>query len=340
MIAAVARALLLLLTVAGCGGLPRYPSSAQWCGDRFCNPTTWPKRLGVAGVIKWRLAPDRRRPEPFTAPFLKNDGTRVRANSHGPRASITWIGHATLLVQAGGVNVLTDPVFSDDVGALFPRLAPPGIALGDLPPIDVVLISHNHRDHLDEESVLALGPSVHYVVGLGLGRWFTQRGLTKVTELDWWQSADIAGRRGGTVHVTMVPSQHWSQRLADDQDRTLWGGYVVDGGGQRFYFAGDTGYPAAFAEIGRRLPGITFALLPIGAYAPRWFMRASHMSPDEAALAFRALGARWLVPMHWATFRLSDEPMAEPPELLYKAMGALKNRILYLPIGGSWFEPG
>ncbi len=337
MIGLVARgpwyALLACVWVTACAPVPRYPRSAQWCGDRFCNPPDWPKRTGISGVIKWRLAPDRPRPEKFTAPCLANDGAKLPAASRGPRASVTWIGHATMRVQLGGFNVLTDPVFSESVGALFQRQAPPGVALRDLPPIDVVLISHNHRDHLDEDSLLALGPRVHYVVGLGLGVWFKSRGLVRVTELDWWQSTRI-----GDIVVTMVPAQHWSQRMGDDQCRTLWGGYLIDGGGQRFYFAGDTGYPAAFAEIGRRYPGITFALLPIGAYEPRWFMRASHMSPEEAAHAFSDLGARWLVPMHWATFRLSDEPMAEPPERLYQAMGPLKNRIVFLPIGGSWFQ--
>jgi L-ascorbate metabolism protein UlaG (beta-lactamase superfamily) len=137
----------------------------------------------------------------------------------------------------------------------------------------------------------------------------------------------------------MVPAQHWSRRGLLDENRSLWGGYVIDAGGTRFYFAGDTGYPAAFKEIGKRFPHIDFALLPIGAYEPRWFMRSQHMSPEEAARAFGELGADTLVPMHWGTFQLADEPMDEPPALLYRAMGRRANRILFLPIGGSYFAP-
>jgi L-ascorbate metabolism protein UlaG (beta-lactamase superfamily) len=247
--------------------------------------------------------------------------------------SVTWIGHATLLVQAASVAVLTDPVFSSRVGGLVKRLAPPGLRPHQLPPLDLVVISHNHRDHLDEPSVRAIGPQVQFAVPLGLGSWFTRRGFQRTIELDWWQRHAFAP--GATV--TMVPSQHWSQRTFGDLNQSLWGGYVIEAGTTRFYFAGDTGYPGAFAEIGRRLPGIDFALLPIGAYEPRWFMHAQHMGPDEAARAFAELGARWLVPMHFATFRLTDEPLDEPPRRLREVMGTAANRVLELAIGQTHF---
>jgi L-ascorbate metabolism protein UlaG (beta-lactamase superfamily) len=330
------------VSLAACApNLSPYASSPQWRDGHFHNPADWPRRTGVRDVIKWRLQPrPPANPRPFVAPYQPNDGQKLRANAGGAERSVTFIGHATTLVQAGGLSMLTDPVFSDDVGGLFHRYAPPGVALHDLPPIDLVVISHNHRDHLDEASVRALGPSVHFVVPLGLGKWFRARGLTNVTELDWWQSTLVDGRKGGQATVTLVPAQHWSQRLAGDRNQSLWGGYVIDAGGQRVFFAGDTGYPAAFAEVGRRFPGIDLAILPIGAYAPRWFMHPQHMAPEETARAFRDLGARVLLPVHWATFHLSDEPMDEPPRLLYQAMGPLANRILFLPIGGSWFSGG
>jgi L-ascorbate metabolism protein UlaG (beta-lactamase superfamily) len=321
----ISRLLPLVLTLAAACAPPLYH-----------NPEDWPRRIGVSGVVRWRLSPHRRRAEPFIAPYQKNDGARLRLYAGTEAMTITWIGHATMLVQAGGLTFLTDPIFSHDIQGLFTRYAPPGVALRDLPPVDVVMISHAHFDHLDEESVIALGPRVHFVVGKGLGDWFRARGLRRVTELGWWESTTITTRWGARAVVTMVPAQHWSQRNANDQNRHLWGGYVFDAGGRRFYFAGDTGWPAAFAEVGRRFPRIDFAFLPIGAYEPRWFMRAQHISPDEAARAFDQLRARTLVPMHWATFRLSDEPMAEPPRLLYRAMGARANRILFLPIGGSY----
>lgn len=311
--------------------------SPQWHGDHFENPAAWPKKASATNALKWRLTPRDAQPTQFTPPYEPNDGRALRANADRP--SVTWIGHATVLLQTAGVSILTDPHFGDDTGKLYRRYEPPGVALADLPPIDVVVISHNHRDHLDEGSVRALGPRVHYVVPLGLAPWFRARGLTCVTELDWWQATDVTTRDGRTVHITLVPAQHWSQRSGVDRNKSLWGGYVIDGGGERFYFAGDTGYPAAFTEVGRRFPNIDFALLPIGAYAPRWFMHPQHMSPEDAARAFHDLGARNLVPIHWATFKLTDEPMDEPPRLLYQAMGALANRILFLPIGGSWFGP-
>ena len=330
------RSWLLLLLAAACAHTHAHPvayQSPQWRGDRFANPAAWPSKMSASGALKWRLTPRDAVISRFVAPFVENDGALLRRNAGGPRQSITWIGHATVLVQAGGVTLLTDPIFSDDISGMYRRVAPPGVALKDLPPVDIVVISHNHRDHLDEESVLQLGPRVHYVVPLGMAKWFRARGLVNVTELDWWQSVTIKG-----AVVTMVPAQHWSQRSVDDRDQSLWGGYVFDSGGHRVYFAGDTGYPAAFREIGRRFPGIEVALLPIGCYAPRWFMHPQHMAPEEAAQAFRELGARTLVPMHWGTFRITDEPMDEPPKLLYQAMGKMVNHILFLPIGGTFWD--
>jgi N-acyl-phosphatidylethanolamine-hydrolysing phospholipase D len=271
----------------------------------------------------------------FHPPSVPNDGARLRADRQTP--SVTWIGHATTLIQSGGVSLLTDPIFGAPFGV--DRLAPPGVAPRDLPPIDAVLISHNHRDHLDTDSVHLLGPKVRYLVPLGLAAWFRDEGLPNVTELDWWEPTEIVTPTGRAT-ITLVPAQHWSQRAVGDDEKSLWGGYVIDAGGTRFYFAGDTGWPAAFPEIGRRFPGIDYAILPIGAYAPRWFMHSQHIAPDQAALAFRQLGARALVPMHWGTFHLSDEPMGEPPWALRAAMGKEVSRIKHLAIGGTvWGRP-
>ena len=294
---------------------------------RFSNPPEWPKRSGLRGFLKWQFGGrPPRRPRDFIPPRVRNDGAALRARREQP--SVTWIGHATLLVQAGGVAVLTDPVFSDRLGGVVRRLAPPGLELGQLPPLDAVVISHNHRDHLDEPSVRALGPDRQFVTPMGLGEWFRKRGLDRVAELEWWQTTEI-----GRARITLTPAQHWSARTPFDMNETLWGGYVIEAGGARFFFAGDTGYPAAFAEIGRRIPDIDYALLPIGAYEPRWFMGPQHLSPEDAVRAFRDLGARFLVPMHWATFALTDEPLDEPPRLLREALGADADRIIQLAIG-------
>jgi N-acyl-phosphatidylethanolamine-hydrolysing phospholipase D len=333
-----ALAIFAVAVAAGCAPAHRYAQSPEWRGDAFEYPADWPARPDFLAFLRWGLGGRPPRARHFRAPYRENDGVLLRENRARP--SVTWIGHATTLIQAGGVSVLTDPIFSEDISFVFWRKAPPGVALAALPPIDAVVISHSHRDHLDEASVRALGPGVLYIVPLGMADWFKQRGLERVVELDWWQSIEVAGRGGARATVTMVPAQHWSQRSALDRNWSLWGGYVVDAGGTRFYFAGDTGYPAAFKEIGRRFPHIDFALLPIGAYEPRWFMHSQHLSPEDAARAFAELGARTLVPIHWATFQLSDEPMEEPPALLYRAMGRRANRILFLPLGGSYFAPG
>lgn len=314
-----------------------YTKSKQWRDGQFHNPADWPRRLGLGAVLRWQ-ARSRPAAEPaFVPPTVSNDGAALRENRGD--TSVTWIGHATMLVQLDGLSVLTDPMFSARM-FLVKRLAPPGVELHALPPIDVVIVSHNHRDHLDEPSVRALAaahPEAQFVVPLGVAAWFKRRGIQRVTELDWWGSTEITAR-GGRVRVTLVPAQHWSMRSGFDTNQSLWGGYVIESPGTRAYFAGDTGYPAAFKEIGKQFPGIDYALLPIGAYEPRWFMKAQHIGPEEAAVAFGELGARRLVPMHWGTFRLSDEPLAQPPQLLRSALGSDVDKLTQLAIGETTWD--
>jgi L-ascorbate metabolism protein UlaG (beta-lactamase superfamily) len=234
--------------------------------------------------------------------------------------SVTWIGHATALVQIGNTNVLTDPHFSErasPVQWLGPkRWQPPAVRLEELPRIDIVLISHSHYDHLDEHSVRRLnaqagGPPL-FVVPLGIERWLEGVGVTNARALDWWDSLRV-----GEVTVHLTPVQHWSRRTLADTNTTLWGGFVVEGESRgrprRFFFSGDTGYSREhFTEIGSRFGGFDLALLPIGAYEPRWFMSAQHVNPEEAVQIHRDLGARLSVGIHWGTFQLTDEPLDQP----------------------------
>jgi L-ascorbate metabolism protein UlaG (beta-lactamase superfamily) len=238
--------------------------------------------------------------------------------------SVTWIGHATLLLRVGGLNILTDPQFSPRASPLAfagpKRVVGPAIPLAELPHIDAVLVSHSHYDHLDEASVRALagqaGGSPRFYVGLGLKSWFAAHGITSVEEMDWWESRSLDG-----VVIRFVPAQHWSARTPWDRNRTLWGGFVVEGSGLRVFFAGDTGYSPDFRDIAARLGPIDLAAIPIGGYAPRWFMRVMHVDPAEAVQIHLDLGARQSVAMHWGTFDdLTDESLYEPPERLRAAL--------------------
>jgi L-ascorbate metabolism protein UlaG (beta-lactamase superfamily) len=226
--------------------------------------------------------------------------------------SLTWVGHATWLVRLGGKTILTDPVWSDSLGPGINRNVRPGIELEALEP-EVVVVSHNHRDHLDAPTIKRIGKRATYVVPAGLGAFFRDRGMDKVIELEWWAKAKIDEL---TIHF--VPSQHWSQRGPLDKNETLWGGFVLEADARNVYFAGDTAWFEGFKEIGRRYPNIDAALLPIGAYDPEWFMRKQHMSPEDAVRAFESLGAKLFCAMHWGTFKLTDEPLDEPPQLLEK----------------------
>ena len=266
---------------------------------------------------QWRLK-DWARP---TFPKAENDPAWLAANRSD--TSFTWIGHASFLVQVGGLNILTDPVLSKRTSPVQwagpGRLAPLGLSFDELPKIDVVLISHNHYDHLDAPTVrkLAKRDAPLFVVPMGLRAWFEKRGIRTVAELDWWQRTMARGLR-----VYAVPAQHFSGRGAGDRNRTLWCGYVYEIAGQRHYFAGDTGYGPDFADIGARFAPIDVAMIPIGAYDPRGFMRPVHVDPEEAVRIHQDVGSRLSLAMHWGTFRLTLEPLDEPPQRLVTTLDA------------------
>jgi len=273
-------------------------------------------------LVRWRLFAARAE-EPaggWTIPVVRPDAAWLAANRIEP--SLTWIGHSTFLLQLAGLNILTDPQLSERASPLSwigpRRHAAPALAAGTLPHIDLVLISHNHFDHLDLATVRALdaqpGGPPRFVVPLGIGRWLAGEGIAGATELDWWERSDL-----GALRVHLVPAQHWSTRTRFDRNETLWGGFVIEAPGRRVFFAGDTGYSPDFADIGRRFGGFDLALIPIGAYQPRWFMQPQHVDPDEAVKIHRDLGARVSAGMHWGTFRLTDEPLDEPPRQLAAA---------------------
>jgi L-ascorbate metabolism protein UlaG (beta-lactamase superfamily) len=293
--------------------MPRYPVSDHCDGVRFFNPhavtgrswrevAQWARtRQRTAWPASVALAPQ---PPP---PARVEPGT----------VAVTFIGHSTFLIRTASAVFITDPVFTAHAGPFGrlgpPRVRPPAIGLVDLPRVDVVLLSHNHYDHLQPSSVAAIGAEV--VTALGVGRHLpdkTSRG--KVSELDWWSTLDTHGAR-----ITAVPAQHFSARTPWDKNLTLWCGFVVEVDGVTFYFAGDTGYTPQFAEIGARFPRIDVALIPIGAYEPRWFMEPMHMNPGDAVRAHLDVRPRVSLAMHFGTFQLTDEGIDDPLRALERA---------------------
>jgi N-acyl-phosphatidylethanolamine-hydrolysing phospholipase D len=304
-------------------------------------------------VLRWQweafsqgLPKPARHPTPVQAPDLSLIQSNGLLGADKMRPAVTWIGHATMLVQANGLNVLTDPMFSERAAPVQfvgpKRTQPPGVAISDLPSIDVVLISHNHFDHLDTGSIQALeqrapGKTL-FLVPLGLKAWMSEIGVRQVKELDWWQhvlvgrdsngSAQVLSGAGqalpNAVEFNLTPVQHWSARGLGDKMETLWGGWAVFGPGFHWYFAGDSGYSKDFSDTrerfaGRNPGGFDLCLLPLGAYEPRWFLREQHMNPAEAVQAHKDLGSQRSVGLHWGTFNLTDESLDRPPADLAEA---------------------
>lgn len=270
---------------------------------------------------KWeqlRLGGPNAPPGGWRIPHLKADANALRANVSLPTA--TWIGHAAFLLQLAGQNVLVDPHFSERASPVQfagPRRVPPlPIDIPELPRIDVVLTTHNHYDHLDLDTVRRLAAQASgsplFLVPLGLKRWFNDQGIERVEELGWWQARDL-----GPLRYTLVPVQHWSKRTLQDTNLSLWGGWVIEGGGLKIVHTGDLGYSRDTRDIGERLGPFDLALIPIGSYAPRWFMKTMHLDVTEALRVRADLRAARAVGMHWGTFEnLADEPLDEPPQEL------------------------
>ena len=246
----------------------------------------------------------------------------------GPRGEeivATWIGHATFLLQTTRGNFLTDPMFSPRASPVAwagpQRVHPPGIAFEALPPIDAVLLSHDHYDHCDTDSLrrLARAHAPVFVAPLRHHDLLAAAGANRIVELDWWQSHAL----GGTASVTLTPTRHWGNRLGTPRDHRLWGGFFLTLGTKRLWFAGDTGFDAElFREIGRRCGVPDLALVQIGEYEPRWFMAPMHLNPAEAVQLHGEVGARLSVAMHWGTFQLTDEGRDEPVRALVAARAA------------------
>jgi len=306
----------------GWGGLIRdsrpvaIPHSNHHQGHGFINPGIGAHRNPAWSValpfFARRVASTLLGNNGVAAPRVTNDGGFLRRSAGSDVATLTWVGHSSVLVQMSGVSFLTDPTWSDTASPLPVgprRYVAPGLALADLPPLDFVVISHNHYDHMDIGTLAALARrGTRFVVPLGNAELLRSHGIEPVSELDWWQSLEIAG-----VRVHCVPARHWSRRGLSDANEALWSGWVVSGEQRRFYFAGDTGFFEGFAEIARRLGPIDLAAVPIGAYEPVEMMQPVHLNPEEAVAALEALSAKRSLAIHFGTFDLTDEALDEPP---------------------------
>ncbi|CTQ48662.1 metal-dependent hydrolase [Jannaschia donghaensis] len=292
------------------------PVSDHFDGETFFNPGGTPPK-GFGDVLKWQLRGDRADwPDGVAV-------TQVVPDMRVADLRVTLVGHATVLLQAGGVNVLIDPVWSKRVSPLSfagpARVTAPGIAFANLPPIDVVLLSHNHYDHMDIATLRRLHDRFAMPVITPLGNDTILRDEVPGIDAragDWGDVIKVAD-----LSVRLLPAHHWSARGTRDRRHALWCSFAVETGAGRIYASGDTGYDAGRPyDAGAAHGPYRLAILPIGAYAPRWFMKGQHQNPEEAVAGFRTLGARHALAMHWGTFRLTDEARDEPPAKLRKAL--------------------
>lgn len=317
-----------------CFSAPRYrgPVSDHFDGQKFFTPRGRAQKTTWSSFVRWQLSREPGAWRDFhDEPYGAAPPTRV-----GPgELRVTFINHATVLLQLDGVNVITDPIYAERASPVSfagpKRVRPPGIRFEDLPPLDAIVISHNHYDHLNVETLQRLqvaSPQAQVFAGLGNRAYLESVGIKNVIEVDWWQSHSIKD-----IKVTSVPTQHFSNRGTTDGDATLWSGYVFEGASGRTYFAGDTGYGPHFREVGERLGPMRLAVLPIGAYLPVWFMNPIHVTPNEAVQAKTDLKAAYAVAMHFGTFPLGDDGETQPVDELHRALGPDRDDFWVLGFG-------
>lgn len=309
-----------VITISACS-THRFPVSDHSDGERFYNEDrTENVEKSLFDVIKWKFWGGDAKPWPETVDdnVVPNFPQRLKQGE----GAVTFINHATDFIQFERLSVLTDPVFSERVSPVSwvgpKRHRKPGAALAELPKIDIVIISHNHFDHMDINSLVLIDKKDHptFIVPLGNKKYLEKKGIKNVVELDWWQryTSDDGS------NITLVPMQHWSARGLFDRFEALWGGYVIESSGLKVMFAGDTGYNQQFKKIKEKFGAMDLSLLPIGAYEPRWFMKEQHLNPKEAVQAHLDLHSKLSVGMHFGTFQLTDEGIKEPEIALKKAL--------------------
>lgn len=323
--------LLILLMLCGCQNFKYYdPQKPHRGPDGFLNNYD---NSPHESVLKWQwnrlIRPHQRRE--FNPEILRPDVEFLKTNRQ--KNTLTWFGHSSSLLQIAGVNILIDPVFSQrasPVSFMGPkRYSANPLEVSELPEIELIFISHNHYDHLDIETLTAVAkrnPQAHFLVALGDGDILRKKGIQNVHEMDWWETFEYEG-----LTVTFTPSQHWSQRWIFRPNQSLWGGFHIGAPHFKMIYVGDTGYSKDFQDIYDKLGEVDLALIPVGAYEPRWFMKRQHVNPPEAVQIHKDLHARLSIGVHWGTFRLTDENLIEPVEELAKVLESE-------PLQGSEFK--
>ncbi len=307
-------------------------------GEVFFNPWMPMEKKSFLTLLRWRFSSRQEYSEEETQYLPKvvpDPAARIKAIEGDD--FIFWVGHGTFFMRIGGQYWLTDPIFSDR--AVLPkRKTPPGISMDEImavvgaEPINVI-ISHNHHDHLDKKSIQALPDQTRFYVPLGNKDYLVRLGRAHIVEMNWWESLTLEG----DVQLVCLPMQHWSRRIGQGFNEALWASFLIAAPDVSVYFDGDGGYFIGYREIGRRFPGIDYALIPTTAYHPRWFMHYAHMDVDEAVDAFHDLGASYFIPTQWGTFRLGDNPTGYPRLDLERAIAEREldpDRFLLLDIGG------
>ena len=312
---------------------PYFESARQ--NGHFENPWDHPSLPGGSDVLRWKTQRNRLREKGYRARSLEvpRDAYSAYEAARGAATRAFWIGHASFAVELDGVRFVIDPIFGR-AGGVVSRVTPAAAGPAELRRIHAVLVTHGHHDHLDPAALRALAlahpEGLLFIVPQGLGA-VLPRECRSIVELDWWEYVEVEG-----VRVHLVPAQHWHRRGVFDLNKSLWGGFVLEGT-HRVYHSGDTGYFGGFRAIGRVFGGIDLACLPLGAYEPRWFMSAQHMSPEQSVQAQLDLGATHFLGMHWAAYDLSDEPIDAGPMLAMDAADehGVAQRLHVVVPGGS-----